>query len=312
MTDSKWTAADIPDQTGKTFIVTGANSGLGLETSKELVRKGASVVIACRDAKKAQLAIEQIEKALPGASLVAMDLDLASLESTRSFAERFKASHSELHGLCNNAGVMALPERRTSDGFEMQFGTNHLGHFALTAHLIDLILATPNSRIVTLSSTAHLSGRMRWEDLQWQNGYRKWMAYGQSKLANLLFSFELGRRLSANSLSTRSIACHPGYAATNLQRTGPQMAGSGLMERVMEIANAVVAQDAAMGALPTLFAATSPEANNGDYIGPDRFFGTWGNPTQATRSKRSRDIEDAERLWGVSETLTGVNFRFSA
>lgn len=308
MTESKWTRDNIPDQSGKTFIVTGGNSGLGFQTAKELARNGALVVIACRNLEKARAAVQKLEKELPGARIVEMELDLASLESTRLFSENFKSSHSELHGLCNNAGVMALPARRTADGFEMQFGTNHLGHFALTAQLLELIVATPNSRIVTLSSTAHVPGRMRWDDLQWQTGYSKWLAYSQSKLANLLFALELARRLDASGGSTRSIACHPGYAATNLQRTGPRMAGSGIEERIMAIGTALFAQSAQMGALPILYAAASDDANNGDYFGP-KFLGVWGHPTKATPSRSARNSADAERLWKISESLTGVELR---
>jgi len=307
--NSKWTTADIPDQTGRTYLVTGANSGLGFETAKALAGKGAQVVIACRDAERAQSAVREIEKEMPGVEVSTIALDLASLESIRSCCEKFKKNHGELHGLINNAGVMALPERRTADGFEMQFGTNHLGHFALTAQLIEPLLAASNARVVTLSSTAHLTGRMRWDDLQWERGYQNWLAYGQSKLANLLFARELGRRLEARGCEARSIACHPGYAATNLQRTGPQMAESGAMEGVMDIANRVFAQSAQMGALPTLYAATAGEAKNGHYIGPDGFFGTAGHPSRATPSRRARSREDAARLWKESESLTGVEFR---
>ncbi len=305
---AKWTADDIPDLSGKTIIVTGGNSGIGYEASLQLAGKGARVVLACRDRKKAQAAVARLRAAHPEAEVEEMALDLASLDSVRRFAGDFLSANRELHVLCNNAGVMALPYRRTADGFEMQIGTNHLGHFALTGLLLERLLATPGSRVVTVSSGAHRVGKIRFDDLQWENGYRKWMAYGQSKLANLLFTYELQRRLEAKATGTFAVACHPGYAATNLQLAGPQMEGSSLMEWLSGVGNRLLAQSAAMGALPTLYAATAPDVRGGDYIGPDGPGEMWGHPRKVQSNARSRDRDAARRLWEVSEKLTGVKY----
>jgi NAD(P)-dependent dehydrogenase (short-subunit alcohol dehydrogenase family) len=303
-----WTIDQIPDLSGKTAIVTGANSGLGFETASELARNGAQVVLACRDLAKAAVTAGVIRANHPHAAVESMRLDLADLESVRGFAEKFLAGHRNLHLLCNNAGVMALPLRRTADGFEMQFGTNHLGHFALTGLLLERLTQTPGARIVTTSSTAHKIGRMDFDDLQSERSYSRWRAYGQSKLANLLFAYELQRRLSANAADTRSLACHPGYAATNLQAAGPRMDESSWMERATEWANSVFAQSATMGALPTLYAATAPDAQGGDYIGPSDYFESWGHPKKVQSNARSHDAEASRQLWDISETLTGVRF----
>ena len=303
-----WTTEQIPDLRGKTAIVTGANSGLGFETAFELARKGAQVVLACRDLEKAAATAAAIHAAHPQAAVESLQLDLADLASLRAFAEKFLASHRELHLLCNNAGVMALPLRRTVDGFEMQFGTNHLGHFALTGLLLERLMQTPGARIVTTSSTAHKIGHMNFDDLQSEQSYSRVRAYGQSKLANLLFTYELQRRLAARGADTISLASHPGYAATNLQLAGPRMTGSSWMERTTQWANGVFAQSAAMGALPTLYAAASPDARGGDYIGPSDYFESWGHPKKVESNGRSHDAETAHRLWEVSESLTGVRF----
>jgi NAD(P)-dependent dehydrogenase (short-subunit alcohol dehydrogenase family) len=218
------------------------------------------------------------------------------------------ARHSRVDLLINNAGVMAIPRRTTVDGFEMQFGTNHLGHFALTGLLIDRLLATDGSRVVNVSSGAHRGGRMNFDDLQGERRYRKWRAYGQSKLSNLLFTRELQRRLTAKGSSTIAVAAHPGYAATHLQAVGPEMAGSKLMTRGMALANRLFSQTDEMGALGQLRAATAPDVVGDEYYGPDRFFGLQGHPTQATRTKAAQNDADARRLWEVSEELTGVRF----
>jgi NAD(P)-dependent dehydrogenase (short-subunit alcohol dehydrogenase family) len=238
-----------------------------------------------------------------------MELDLANLASIRAFAAAFLAKHDSLHLLCNNAGVMALPHRHTADGFEMQFGTNHLGHFALTGLLLERLLATPGARLVNQSSTFHRLGKMRFDDLNWERGYRKWPAYGQSKLANLLFTYELQRKLEAKNASLLSVACHPGYAATNLQLAGPQVAQSSIMERVWSLSNRIFAQSAAMGALPMLYAATASDVRGGDYIGPDQLGESWGHPKKVRSNARSRDLSAAATLWDVSEKLTGVSYR---
>jgi len=307
MPATKWTADQIPDLGGKTIIVTGGNSGIGYEAVKQLARKGAQVVLACRDMEKARAAIASIASEQPRASVEAMALDLASLASVRSFAATFLAAHTTLDVLCNNAGVMALPYRKTADGFEMQFGTNHLGHFALTGLLLEPLLATPGARVVNVSSGAHRMGSIHFDDLQWERSYRRWGAYGQSKLANLLFTYELQRRCAAAGASLISVACHPGYAATNLQAAGPRMEGSTWMESLSEFANRVAAQSAAMGALPTLYAATA-DVHGGDYIGPDGFGELWGNPKKVQSNQRSHDTAAATKLWEVSEQLTGVRY----
>ncbi len=303
-----WTAEDIPELTGKVIVVTGGNSGIGYEAALQLARKGAHVVLACRDLTKAKAAIDSIRTAHPNAALEAMALDLASLESVRRFAQELLAKHGKLDVLCNNAGVMALPHRKTADGFEMQLGTNHLGHFALTGLLLERLLASGGARVVNVSSTAHRMGKMRFDDLQWERGYRKWAAYGQSKLANLLFTYELQRRLAAINADLITVACHPGYAATNLQAAGPRLQGSSLLESLAALSNRLFAQSAAMGALPTLYAATAADVNGGDYIGPDGLAETWGYPKKVRSSARSHDAGAAARLWDISEALTGVKY----
>lgn len=305
---NKWTAEDMPDLSGKTIVVTGANSGLGYEASLQFAGRGAHVVLACRNPEKAGVALRAIGEAHPNASVEAMELDLADLASIRTFADALLAKHASLHVLCNNAGVMALPHRRTADGFEMQFGTNHLGHFALTGLVLERLLASPGARVVNQSSTFHRLGKMRFDDLNWERGYRKWPAYGQSKLANLLFTYELQRKLEAKKASLSSVACHPGYAATNLQLAGPQVAESSLMEKVWGLSNRIFAQSAAMGALPLLYAATANDVRGGDYIGPDQLGESWGHPKKVRSNARSRDLVAAAALWDVSEKLTGVSY----
>jgi NAD(P)-dependent dehydrogenase (short-subunit alcohol dehydrogenase family) len=303
-----WTTADIPELEGRIAIVTGANSGLGFETALALAEHGAHVVLACRDLAKAAATESMILAAHRQASIESLALDLSHLASVRAFAEKFLASHRELHILCNNAGVMAIPLRRTTDGFEMQLGTNHLGHFALTGLLIERLLETPGARVVTTSSTAHKIGRINFDDLQSRQRYNRVRAYGQSKLANLLFAYELQRRLEARGANTISLACHPGYASTNLQLVGPRMDGSSLMERASTWVNRVFAQSATMGATPTLYAATSPDARGGDYIGPSDWFELSGHPKKVTSTSRSHDADAARRLWEVSEQATGLNY----
>jgi NAD(P)-dependent dehydrogenase (short-subunit alcohol dehydrogenase family) len=297
-----WTAKDIPDQSGRNAIVTGANSGLGLVTARELARAGASVAMACRNLDKGHAAIEQVRAAVPDAEVQLEELDLASLESVRGFVERYRATHDGLDLLINNAGVMAPPRRRTADGFELQFGTNHLGHFLLTTLLLDLMEGREDARVVTLSSTAHKMGRIAFDNLNGDRHYFRWFAYGQSKLANLLFALELDRRLRAQGSTVKSLAAHPGYAATNLQSAAPP-----LVDRVvMKVSNAVIAQSDDMGALPTLFAATQPGLSGGTYVGPDGPGEQRGHPTIVKPSGRARGEESARRLWQVSEELTGV------
>jgi len=311
MTDfNRWIDQNIPAQTGKTVLITGANSGLGFEAAKVLARKDATVVLAVRDTVKGEAAAAAIRAAVPAARLEITQLDLANLASIRQFAAGFVQAHSRLDIQINNAGVMAIPRRTTADGFEMQFGTNHLGHFALTGLLLPLVLKNPAARIVTVSSGAHLIGKINLDDLQGERSYSKWGAYGQSKLANLLFAYELQRRLAAAGSQVISVAAHPGWASTNLQAVGPEMEGSKIGKGVMSAANAVLAQSAAMGALPEIYAATAPGVRGGDYFGPDGLLGQRGFPKKVDSNARSHDQAAAARLWAVSERLTGVKYIF--
>lgn len=303
-----WTVDDIPDLRGKTMLVTGANSGLGLETATALAGKGAQVILACRDLAKGREAEASIRSKHPGAATTLMALDLASLADIRRFAAEVRATAPRLDVLVNNAGVMALPERRTQDGFEMQFGTNHLGHFALTGLLLDLLLPTPGARVVTVSSGFHRLAQIRFDDPQWERGYAKWPAYGQSKVANLLFAYELQRRLAAKGAGLISVAAHPGYASTNLQFAGPRMEGSSIAERLSAIGNKIFAQSAAQGALPQLHAATAPGVRGGDYYGPSSIGELWGAPRKVASNAHSRDPQAAARLWELSERLTAVRY----
>jgi NAD(P)-dependent dehydrogenase (short-subunit alcohol dehydrogenase family) len=288
-------------------VVTGANSGLGLATTRELARAGARVVMACRNLTKAESARGEIEAAVPAAQLEVEELDLASLESVRAFAQRFKSSHDGLDLLINNAGLMATPRARTADGFELQFGTNHLGHFALSGLLLGELRSRPDARVVTLSSTAHRTGRIAFDNLSGDRRYFRWRAYSQSKLANLLFALELDRRLRAAGWTVKSVAAHPGYAATNLQSTGPP-----LIDRlVMIVPNAVIAQSDDMGALPTLYAATEPGVEGGTYVGPDGLGEQRGHPKPVSPNKAAQDEQVARRLWEISEEMTGVVVRMA-
>jgi len=306
--DVDWTARDVPDLSGKTIIVTGGNSGIGFEAAAVLAHKNARVVLACRDRGKAEEAARRIRAGHAEATTEVLQLDLASLASVRAFVDAYRSRHAHLDVLCNNAGVMALPYRKTADGFEMQFGTNHLGHFALTGLLLDRLLASNGARVVNVSSGAHRIGSIRFDDPHWERGYRKWGAYGQSKLANLLFTYELQRKLEAARAPVIAVACHPGYAATNLQFAGPRMEGASVMEFLSGLGNRLFAQSAAMGALPTVYAATAADVRGGDYIGPNGFGELKGTPTKVQSNARSRDPEAARKLWTLSEQLTGVHY----
>jgi len=293
----------------KTVVVTGANTGLGFEVSRALAAAGATVVMACRSVERGGRAAERIAASSPDADLDVRECDLADLGSVRSFAEGVLADHDELHVLCNNAGVMAIPRRETADGFETQFGVNHLGHFALTGHLLARLRATAGeSRVVTQSSALHERGVVDFDDLQSERAYDAWDAYGQSKLANLLFAYELDRRLDAAGADVASLGCHPGYADTDLQRRGPEMRGSTLRLLAMRLGNALLAQQAVDGALPMLYAATAPGVEGADYVGPGGFMQMRGAPEVQRSSERSYDRETARRLWAVSEELTGVTY----
>jgi NAD(P)-dependent dehydrogenase (short-subunit alcohol dehydrogenase family) len=300
----KWTADRIPDQSGRAAVVTGANSGIGLVTARELARAGASVVLACRNLDKGRRALGECEAQVPGARLELEELDLANLASVREFAERVRSGHERLDLLINNAGVMATPRRSTADGFELQFGTNHLGHFALTGLLIGEMEGGEDARVVTVSSTAHRMGRIAFDNLGGDRLYFRWRAYGQSKLANLLFALELDRRLRAAGSTVKSLAAHPGYAATNLQFAGPPAVDAALMH----VSNRLFAQSDEMGALPTLYAATEPGLAGGNFCGPDGFQEARGHPKPVAPSKAARDEHVARRLWEVSEQMTGVRF----
>jgi len=306
---SHWTAADIPPLEGRTAIVTGANSGLGLVTALELARHGASVTLACRDSSKGEAALATVREQVSDADIELRILDLASQESVRFFAEGWLANHSAgLDLLVNNAGVMAVPRELTVDGFERQLATNHLGHFALTGLLLPALTARPGARVVSVSSNAHKFGRMSFEDLHGGKKYGSWRAYGQSKLANLLFSAELQRRADAAGLALLSIAAHPGSSRTSLVANGPASGTSGMREKVKHTFGGMMSQPAEMGALPQLYAATAPGVPGGVYIGPDGFMELKGHPRVVTANKAARDIESAHRLWVVSERLTGVSY----
>ncbi|MFN2523398.1 MAG: oxidoreductase [Mycobacteriales bacterium] len=289
---TSWSAADVPDQTGRVALITGANSGLGLHTSLAVARRGARVLMACRDPRRGAEALTRV-RAVGDAELI--QLDLASLASVRAVAEGVTGP---LDLLVDNAGVMAVPRRVTEDGFELQLGTNHLGHFALTGLLLPRLLAAPAGRVVVVSSDAHRMGRMRFDDLMGERSYGRWSAYGQSKLANLLFVRELVRR--APSLVVA--AAHPGYAATNLQ-SGQ---GNPLLVGLMQVGNRVIAQPDAHGAWPQLYAATMPDVRTGEFFGPR--WGIRGTPVRATPAKQARDDGAARRLWAESERLTGVTY----
>jgi NAD(P)-dependent dehydrogenase (short-subunit alcohol dehydrogenase family) len=302
---SEWSPARIPDLSGRTAIVTGANSGLGFEATKELARAGAHVVMAGRDRDRLTTAREEVRGAVEGASLTLGELDLASLDSVRSFATTVESDLDRVDVLCNNAGIMAIPRTETEDGFEAQFGVNHLGHFALTGRLLDALAAAPAPRVVTHSSGLHARGRMAFEDLHGENDYDRWDAYAQSKLANLLFAYELDRRYGDE---LTSVACHPGWAATNLQRRGPERMGSRLRLLAMGVANRLFAQSAARGAWPMLYAATEPTLDGGEYVGPSGLFDMRGPAAEQRSSERSYDADDAAELWRRSEALTGVEY----
>jgi len=307
-----WTAQQMPDCTGWTVLVTGANSGIGLEATREFARRGAHVVMACRSETKAREAIALIGQDAPTERLAFLALDLMSLESVREAARQFLDRHGRLDRLINNAGIMAVPLRHTDDGFESQMATNHLGHFVLTAHLWPALLAAREARIVNVSSMAHRMGRLPLDDLEGKGPYSPWARYGQTKLANLLFTCELDRRIREAGLNLKAIACHPGYASTNLQSVAPRMQGSRLGETLTAWGNRWLAQSAAMGALPTLYAATVAELAGGTFVGPDGLMEMRGYPRLVTPAATARDSAAARRLWDESERLTGTTFSLTS
>lgn len=296
MTD--WTTADIPDQTGRTAVITGANTGIGFETAKALAAKGAHVVLGVRNTDKGGQAAAQI-----AGDVAVQELDLTSLDSIRSAADALKSRYERIDLLINNAGVMTTPKGTTADGFELQFGTNHLGHFALTGRLLEAMLDVPGSRIVTVSSNGHkMGGAIHWDDLQWERSYSRMGAYTQSKLANLLFTYELQRRLAPRG-KTVAVAAHPGTSTTELARNLPKS-----VQGAFQTVAPLFAQSPAGGALPTLRAATDPGALGGQYYGPDGIAAQKGSPVVVASSPQSYDLELQRRLWTVSEELTSVAY----
>lgn len=299
-----WSADRIPDLTGRTAVVTGANSGLGFLTALALSRAGAATVVACRSEAKAAGAIEQMRAAAPIADLSAAVLDLADLGSVRRFAGAFTAAHDRLDLLVNNAGIMMPPRQLTVDGFESQFATNHLGHFALTGLLLPALEASPQARVVTVTSIEHKPGSIHWDDLDGAHDYSPRGFYQQSKFANAVFGLELHHRLSKAGARTASLLAHPGYSATNLQSSGP----TGIAKQLMRVTNRLLAQDPRRGVLPQLFAATDPSARSGDFLGPDGLLESRGYPTLVQPVAAAQDPETGARLWALSERLTGVGY----
>lgn len=294
-----WNINDAPVQNGRIAIVTGANSGLGFDTALALAGKGCSVVLACRNLDKAKVAQEKILARHPKARTECLELDLGSLKSVRAFTASFSKSHKKLDLLINNAGIMMPPYSLSEDGFESQMAANYLGHFALTGLLLPLLSKTPGSRVVSLSSMAHTWGEIRFDDLNFKNGYNKRAAYGQSKLACLMFAYELDRRLRKAGFKTLSVAAHPGVAATNLAQHFP---------RFLSVLFPLVGQSAARGALPTLYAALGADINGGDYVGPRSMRQMRGEPVKVGSNRASKDQAAAKRLWKLSEELSGVSF----
>jgi NAD(P)-dependent dehydrogenase (short-subunit alcohol dehydrogenase family) len=298
-----WTVADVPDQSGRTAVVTGANSGIGFEAAAVLARRGADTILACRDAVKGKAAAARVTAAAPGATVSVVRLDLASLGSVRAAAAEILAGHQRLDLLINNAGLMWPAYGKTADGFELQFGTNHLGHFALTGLLLEAMLPVPGSRVVTVSSNGHRVGWIDFADLQSEQRYGRMSAYAQSKLANLMFTYELQRRLAAAGAPTAALAAHPGVAFTDLTRHLPAV-----LQSAYPVVGGLFTQSAAMGALPTLRAAADPAAAGGEFYGPGGLAQVKGYPVRVSPAARSRDESDQRRLWAESERLTGVTY----
>ncbi|MEV0191334.1 oxidoreductase [Kitasatospora purpeofusca] len=303
-----WTADRIPDQTGRVFVVTGANSGLGLATTRAIARKGGQVVLAVRDEAKGRRAAAEITAAQPGARLEVRRLDLADLDSVRSFAERLRVDGTRPDVLVNNAGVMAPPRTLNAQGHEIQFAANHLGHFALTGLLLDLLAESEDPRVVTVSSTNHRQGKVFFDDLSGERKYSPMGYYNQSKFANAVFGWELHQRLAAAGSPVRSLLAHPGYTATNLQTSSPVGMVKVLFGRVLT----PLAQAPDRGALPQLFAATAAEAESGQFIGPDGMAELRGTPKVVQLAPSAADAETGKRLWELSERLTAVRFAFPA
>jgi NAD(P)-dependent dehydrogenase (short-subunit alcohol dehydrogenase family) len=306
-----WTASDIPDQSGRTVLVTGGNSGLGYQTVLQLARKGGHVLLGARDRARAQAALDQLKTEAPGSHIELAQFDLADLTSVERFSAEFLASRQDLDVLVNNAGVMAIPRRETTaQGYERQFGTNHLGHFALTGRLLPALIKRPGSRVVTVSSNQHKRTKgINFDDLQGEHNYQPWPAYAKSKLANAMFVLELDRRLRAAGLDVISVGAHPGFASTNLQISGPRSGGTSLGARIQGFGTRLLGQPASDGALPQLYAATAEGVHGGEYFGPDGLAEMRGHhPRLVQFSAAAHDEAAAARLWAVSEELTGVTF----
>ncbi|WP_058364991.1 oxidoreductase [Haloparvum sedimenti] len=323
MFGSGWNETDVPDLDGVTAVVTGANSGIGYEATRTLADHGATVVMGCRSVSRGADAVSSIRDATPSGTLDVRELDLADLDSVASFATVVNEAYDGLDLLVNNAGVMAIPYEETADGFEYQVGVNHVGHFALTGRLLEGLRAGAGvpgsaadargpSRVVTVSSALHERGDTDFDAVEGGDGvandYDRWTAYGRSKLANLFFAYELDRRLATAGASVRSFACHPGYADTNLQARGPEADGSRVKRLAMRAANALFAQPAAAGALPTVYAATAPDLSGGEFVGPGGLFGMRGAPEVTESNELSLDREAATELWERSEAWTGVAY----
>jgi NAD(P)-dependent dehydrogenase (short-subunit alcohol dehydrogenase family) len=307
-----WTDADIPDQHGRTVLVTGASDGLGLETSLALAAKGAAVLLGCRNLEKGERASAAVSAVATGPAPALVRLDLADLSSVRTAADTLTSSLTRLDLLVNNAGIMAVPLARTTEGFELQFATNHLGHFALTGLVLPALLRAPAPRVVTVSSMAHRLGRARWDDPNSHDArYQPWTAYGRSKLANLQFALELGRLAAAAGTALTSAAAHPGYASTHLIPASGAATGSRVVGPVMRSATRLLGQSAAAGARSQLYAATMPDVASGDYFGPDGPGEQRGHPRRVGMTKAARDEESAARLWDVSTQLTGVTYAWN-
>jgi NAD(P)-dependent dehydrogenase (short-subunit alcohol dehydrogenase family) len=303
-----WSPSEIPDCTGKTALVTGANSGIGFEAARLLAGKGATVVLGCRSEPRGRDALQRIAASVPSARVEMLLVDLASLASIREAAARFGERHDRLDVLCNNAGVMAIPRTLSEDGFELQLAVNHLGPFALTGLLLSKLLAAPAARVVAVSSLVHRAARLRLDDLDSARRYRKWEAYAQSKLANLLFAYELQRKLARSGARAISVACHPGYSDTNLQQVGPALEGSRLRSVLFRASNRLFAQSSEKGAWPIVYAATAPGVAGGDYIGPSGPGEMFGAPVEVRSSGTSHDPELARALWSASVERTGVDY----
>lgn len=311
LSKKKWNYDDIPDQSGKNFIITGANSGLGLSTTKGLAAHGATVIMACRSQEKADEASDEVRKEYPDANLEIMLLDLSSFESIKQFAESFKAKYSQLHGLLNNAGIMQPPFRKTEDGLELQMGINHFGHYLLTGLLLDTIKSTPGARVVLQSSGAHaLTKGINFEDINNEEKYSRTNVYAQSKLANLLFANELDRKFKSHNIDAIAVGVHPGYTATNLQSSGPAVGGSSMFSRIYKVTNLLFAQNVDKGALPLLYAAVGPDVKGGDFIGPGGFRSLRGHPKRVKAKNTAYNDEAAQKLWEISEEKTGLVYNF--